>query len=212
MRVLHIIPGAFDYFEDIRTEAFALMDDLEAIGVETEAFVLEYGPTKVEEPWKKDETADGLSGSSTVNKKHSFKGAMSVTAMLERFEAFDVVHLHVPFFGGGHALRRWKERHPDRPFVMTYYRSVRTPDMFSLLISWYNAYYLGKLARQADIVVSKLPELPSVFAALPTMVRLDSSTTIAGAALPPEVVAQGLTMREIFAWKYAMVYTMVGQK
>ena len=45
MRVIHIIPSAFEYFDDIRSQAFRLLDGLNKLGVETEAFTLQYGST-----------------------------------------------------------------------------------------------------------------------------------------------------------------------
>ncbi|EKD42976.1 MAG: hypothetical protein ACD_72C00515G0006, partial [uncultured bacterium] len=47
MRVLHIIPSAFDYFDDIRSEAFKMIDAEIEMGIDAEAMTLEYGaPTK----------------------------------------------------------------------------------------------------------------------------------------------------------------------
>lgn len=216
MRVLHVVPGAFDYFDDIRQTVFSLMDDLEAIGIEGEAFVLEYGPPKTDEASWKTPVEKASGGEKTPaptehKNKRTFQGTMSISDMLEHSDQFDVLHLHVPLFGGGHALSHWRKHHPERPFVVTYHRAVKTPDFFSLLISWYNAFYLGRLARLADIAVS-VPEMPRFIERLSSAIRMDSSPTVYGVSLPTELLAKGLTPREIFAWKYAMVYTALSHK
>lgn len=49
MRVVHIIPSAFDYFDDIRSSAFALIAAEGKQGVESEALTIQYGTVTAKE-------------------------------------------------------------------------------------------------------------------------------------------------------------------
>ncbi|TSC84751.1 MAG: Uncharacterized protein G01um101413_135 [Parcubacteria group bacterium Gr01-1014_13] len=143
MRVIHVIPSAFEYFDDIRSRAFKLLDGLHKLGVETEAFTLQYGtPNKAEKSSIKQ-------ASPSI---HNFIGSFDINSAIENFSDFDIVHLHCPFFGAAGKILRWKKLHPDTPLVLTYYRDVRIVDLMSFFIKLYNGYYLPKFFKLADAV------------------------------------------------------------
>ena len=141
MRVIHIIPSAFEYFDDIRSHAFKLLDGLHKLGVENEAFTLQYGSTN------KAEKASIKEASPSV---HNYMGNFDIDSAIDNFSDFDIVHLHCPFFGAAGKILRWKKLNPDIPLVITYYRQVRVQDLMSLFIRLYNAYYLPKIFKLAD--------------------------------------------------------------
>jgi hypothetical protein len=143
MRVIHIIPSAFDYFDDIRSRAFKLLDWLHKLGVEAEAFTLQYGSTN------KAEKASIKEASPSV---HNYMGNFDINTAIDNFFNFDIVHLHCPFFGAAGKILRWKKLNPDIPLVVTYYREVRMEDLMSLFIRFYNAFYLPKFYKLADAV------------------------------------------------------------
>ena len=143
MRVIHVIPSAFDYFDDIRSQAFKLLDGLHKLGVETEAFTLQYGATN------KAEKASIKSASPSV---HNYLGNFDIDSAIDNFADFDIVHLHCPFFGAAGKILRWKKLNPGIPLVVTYYRDVRVQDLMSLFIKLYNVYYLPKIFKLADAV------------------------------------------------------------
>ncbi len=143
MRVIHIIPTAFEYFDDIRSQAFKLLDGLHKLGVETEAFTLQYGSTN------KAEKASIKSASPSV---HNYLGNFDIDSAIANFSDFDIVHLHCPFFGAAGKILNWKKLNPGIPLVITYYREVRVQDLMSLFIRLYNAYYLPKFFKLADAV------------------------------------------------------------
>ena len=153
MRVIHIIPSAFEYFNDIRSEVFKLIEGLYTMGIETEAFTLQYGgPTKT---IKDQIKADSPS-------VHNYINSTSANGLVESLAEFDIVHLHCPFLGAARQILNWKKSHPKIPLVITYYRDVVWTDLFSLFIKLYNHYYLPKLFKVADIVVCQnLGELAS---------------------------------------------------
>ena len=143
MPVIHIIPSAFEYFDDIRSQAFKLLDGLHKLGVETEAFTLQYGSTN------KAEKASIKSASPSV---HNYLGNFDIDSAIANFSDFDIVHLHCPFFGAAGKILNWKKLNPGIPLVITYYREVRVQDLMSLFIRLYNAYYLPKFFKLADAV------------------------------------------------------------
>lgn len=153
MRVIHIIPSAFEYFDDIRSETFKLIDGLYKLGIETEAFTLQYGgPTKkLKEEVKEDSPS-----------VHSYISSTSANGLVESLADFDIVHLHCPFLGAARQILNWKKSYPKTPLVITYHRDVVWTDLFSLFIKLYNHYYLPKLFKVADVVVCQnLEELAS---------------------------------------------------
>lgn len=143
MRVIHVIPSAFEYFNDIRSQAFKLLDGLHKLGVETEAFTLQYGSTN------KAEKASVKEASPSV---HSYLGNFDINSAIHNFSDFDIVHLHCPFFGAAGKILKWKKNNPNIPLVITFYRDVRVVDLMSLFIRFYNMYYLPKFFHLADAV------------------------------------------------------------
>ena len=143
MKVIHIIPSAFEYFGDIRSQAFKLLDGLHKLGVETEAFTLQYGSTN------KAEKASIKEASPSV---HNYLGNFDINSAIANFSDFDIVHLHCPFFGAAGKILRWKKLNPGIPLVITYYCQVRIEDLMSLFIRFYNAYYLPKFYKLANAV------------------------------------------------------------
>jgi len=149
MKVIHIIPSAFDYFDDIRSEAFKLLEELHKGGVESEAFTLQYGST-------------GKALKASIKKVspsvHDYIGNFDMDNAIASFSDFDIVHLHCPFFGAAGKILRWKKLNSNIPLVITYYRAVRVLDLMSLFIRFYNAYYLPKFFKLADSASQFNPE------------------------------------------------------
>lgn len=144
MRVIHIIPSAFEYFDDIRSKAFNLVNGLHNLGVETEAFTLQYGSTG------KSLKESVKSASPAV---HKYINTTNAEGVLSSLENFDLVHLHAPFLGLARHMLHWKKMNPDIPLVISFYRDVPFSDTFSLFVKLYNAYFLPKVFAAADQVV-----------------------------------------------------------
>lgn len=143
LHVLHIIPAAFDYFDDIKKYAFGLVGEMNTNeGVFADVFTLQYGP-----PTKAEKVEV-----STVSPDQEYKGSEPVKEVVEEFVDYNVVHLHAPFFGAAKDIISWKNDNPEVPLVITYYRDVEATDLMALIIKWYNNYYLKKLFRMADVI------------------------------------------------------------
>jgi len=142
MKVLHIVPSAFDYFNDIRDFVFQLTDHLSDLEVESEIFTLQYGTTTRQtkiEIWQKSPGA-------------SFEGHIKINEIIASLDNFDIIHLHCPFLGAARRLLAWKKQNPDRKLIITYYRDIRLTDLFSFFILLYNNYYLPKIFKVADAI------------------------------------------------------------
>ncbi len=143
MRVIHIIPSAFEYFDDIRSQAFKLLEELNKLGVENEAFTLQYGsPNKAEK----------LSIKESAPSVHNHIGDFNMDTAITSFSDFDIVHLHCPFFGAAGKILQWKISNPNTPLVITYYRKVRIEDLMAFFIWLYNAYYLPKFFKIVNAI------------------------------------------------------------
>jgi hypothetical protein len=143
LRVLHVIPSAFEYFDDIKNYAFGLVGEMDRYtGIVADVFTLQYGsPTHSE----KEKT-------STLAPEQEYIGSEPLPEAVEDFLSYDLIHLHAPFLGGAKQMLQWKQNHPETPLVITYYRDVDVTDLIALGIRWYSNYYLKKLFRQANLI------------------------------------------------------------
>jgi len=152
IKVVHIIPAAFNYFDDIKSFVFSVIDLQNSYGVEASAITLQYGSGDI----KKDRDFLEQKKTEAKTKKDlpnfDFKGVKSIGEAVGEFDQFDIVHMHLPFFGAGKLILNWKKENTDIPFVITYYHDFKSLDFFSLMITAYNKYYVPKLLNIADMV------------------------------------------------------------
>jgi len=195
MRILHLIPGAFEYFDDIKAEAFDLLNDLNSLGANAEAFTLQYGTAS--------RTAKGEPGKAAGG--YVLVSTNTVDDLIKSFDEFDIIHLHCPFLGAAGNILQWKNTHKDKPFVISYYRDFKSVDVFSWSIKLYNMYYLPKLFAAADIIACKsgsLQTFSGIFKRFTDKaVELDDSPRFAGRDLPAD-----LDPGKRLAFKYLILY------
>src|SRR3989338_70155 len=187
MRVIHIIPSAFNYFDAIRAEAFQLVENLDAIGVENDVFTLQYGAQS--------------------------KTKQEQTEIVGTLASYDVVHAHAPLFGGAGKIIEWKKANPGVPFLVSYYQPVGASDLFGFLVRWYTIYYLPRLFKAADIVTcDSIDELYRKFGRgvvfnPEKLIEADEETKdFFGTDLTYDPNGLELTNRERLAVKYTMLY------
>jgi len=152
MRIIHIIPSAFNYFDDLKTFLFDIVDLQNNYGVEANAITLQYASLDVKKDKKALEQKRFEAKTKRELPKYDFKGVKSIGEAIEDFDKYDIVHMHLPFFGAGKLILNWKKEHPNTPFVVTYYYDFKAPDFFSLIIKYYNYYYTSKILNIADLV------------------------------------------------------------
>lgn len=202
MRVVHIIPTAFTYFDDISQAAFSLVENLSYFNVEAEAFTLHYGTvTRIE-----------VAKVRMVAPSRQFKELSPLDTLFDSLGQYDVVHLHCPFLGAAKKILTWKKAHPQVPFLATFYHSLVTPDFFSLGIKWYTLYYLPKIFAAADLVAC--PDLALFQSSYGRhflqengkLVLVDGTSVFLNKDLTLPHNEVQLSMEEIVALKYSLVY------
>ena len=197
MKILHIIPSAFDYFDDIRAAAFSLVGKLPEYGIEADAFTLQYGGASREERGEVAAKAPS----------QRFLGLNSVAELIATLSEYDLVHAHCPFLGAAGKIIAWKKEHPQIPLVATFHRRVATQDFFSLGIVWYNRYYLPKLFQLSDVVAAPseqmfLKNFGAALMAKGKFYEVDGSASWLGDYLPDAPADHG----DAVALKYVLLY------
>ncbi len=143
MRIIHIIPSAFNYFNDIRSQAFELVEGLNMFGATSDAVTIQYGST-IKKKVTQSIQAAAPSQSNTVSVRFH--------EVVDTLSQYDVVHVHCPILGEMSRIIAWKQAHPTTSLIITFYRAVQITDLFSWFVLWYNAYYLRKLFKLADVI------------------------------------------------------------
>lgn len=145
MRVIHFVPSAFEYFEDIRSSVFQIVEELDKLGVESEIITLQYGAGAPSKSVQKAAAEQEM--------KRSYKGVVPNSDLLQNLTGFDIIHFHVPCLGFVGKFLKWHKLHSKVRIVMSYYRPIPITDGISWFIRWYNKYYLPKLAKIARGIV-----------------------------------------------------------
>lgn len=206
MKVLHIIPAAFNYYDDIKAAAFGLAETELSMGIAVEAYTMQY-----QAPSRGDQTETEvvvLPGSS-----RKYDGTVSLNSIGKEINTFDVVHVHVPILGGLKTVLNWKRANPKLLLLVTVYRESKTPDFFSLILLIYNRIMLAKLFKQADFIGCESLSVIKAFydrMAAPVAERvleIDTSTNLFGKDISqetPQVVE--MNGAERLAFKYIILY------
>ncbi len=142
MRVLHVIPNAFEYFEDIHSEAFKILEAEVDLGIHVDAVTIDYGGTSKKEISQVKKTAPS----------RTYVGQETIDKNIEAWDYYDIINLHGPFFGSANKILEWIQKHPEKFLVVTYHHDFVSSDFFSLFIKFYNYYYLPKIFKKANHV------------------------------------------------------------
>lgn len=146
MKVVHIIPTAFNYFDNIKFGAFELVEQEQKLGAEAKVLTLQY--ETVSEKEKKI-----LSGPFGPSPSCDYQGTMGAKQAFSSLNEYDLIHLHCPFLGAAGKILQWRRLNPRKPFVVSFYEDVIWTDFTSLFVILYNRYYLPKIISSADFVL-----------------------------------------------------------
>jgi len=152
MRIIHIIPAAFNYFDDLKSFLFDIVDLQNGYGVEASAITLQYSGSDVRKEKKKLRENQKVATTKKELLKYSFKGVKTISEAIKNLDEYDIVHMHLPFFGAGKLILNWKKEYPRTPLVVSYYYDFKAGDFFSLIIKYYNYYFVPKLLNIADMI------------------------------------------------------------
>lgn len=142
MKVVHIIPAAFDYFDSVKARAFAWIDKMSKYDLELEVLTVQYSTN----------SSQSDASGKTKSDRRKYMGVISGQAGMANLSQFDLVHLHCPMLGGAGDVLKWLREESRPPLICTYHPAIKFPGVFGWLIRCYNQYYLPKLLVQADIV------------------------------------------------------------
>ena len=140
MKVTHIIPSAFEYFDDIRERTFSWVEELSKLGVDIDVFTLQYErPT----PAVKLEISD-VAPSRTYSHTGSIKTMTeTIIKMAPPASELEIIHLHTPFLGGAAKIMEFIKSRQSTPLVITHHRPVQLVNLFSVGLGQVEVFVFG---------------------------------------------------------------------
>lgn len=146
MKVLHIVPSAFNYFDEVRKSVFELVGNLEEFGLDNYVFTLQY--STVNKRLEKEVEVQSKN-------KMSFEKIYNKEGFEEKLDWADIIHLHTPFLGMGKNILAYKKKHPQKKLLVTVHKNLQYIDFFTIIIWLYNRWYLNKIIEKADFVCAE---------------------------------------------------------
>jgi len=141
MKILHIIPSAFSYFDDIKEKAMSLAGKQKELGFSVEAFTVQYNGL----------TPKQMAESSLQAPLLHFSGVYSADELISQLADFDIIHFHAPFLGiVGKICSLLKNMAYKSKIVVSYWRKPIINDLFSVYIFLYNCFYIPRLSVLSD--------------------------------------------------------------
>lgn len=157
MKITHIIPSAFEYFDDIRDRAFSWVEALGDLGVDVEVFTLQYGGKP---PAEVRQEVAAVAPSRTYEKTVPVQTMTKIITTGLTPKEPEIIHLHTPFLGGAGQILDFIKSRPNAHLVVTHHRPVKFEDLISVYIYFYNHYYLPKFFTLADAILLIEPKAP----------------------------------------------------
>lgn len=143
MKIAHIVSTYPPYYGGMGNVVFQTAEALMQRGHEVTVFTPQFEtPTEPE-----------IEHVERLQPSISYGNAARLPQIKNELDAFDLVHLHYPFFGTANLVRKWKERHPDRKLVITYHMDTRAPSWKGLIFKLYAKHYMPKILSAADACI-----------------------------------------------------------
>lgn len=174
MKIAHIVCTYPPYYGGMGNVVFQTVSELAKRGHETVVFTPQY----VTEDEIKDIDATperthdehiqtNIDFAKRLTPTLRYGNAARMPALARELDAFDMVHLHYPFFGTANVVRKWKLRNPHKPFVLTYHMDTRSSGWKGLVFAMYSRFWMPKIINAADVcIVSSFDYLEASDAAL----------------------------------------------
>lgn len=161
MRIAHIVSTYPPYYGGMGNTVFHMAGGLAARGHDIVVFTPGvYGPEEIRpaeaapREMHTPEVQSQIDYAKRLKPSLRYGNAARLPSLERELKDMDVVHLHYPFFGTANLVRRWKERHPDRPLFITYHMDTRAPGWKGLVFAWYSTYWMPKILRSADCLIA----------------------------------------------------------
>jgi glycosyltransferase involved in cell wall biosynthesis len=161
MKIAHIVCTYPPYYGGMGNVVFQTAAELVKRGHTVEEFTQQYytaeevkseasAPELRQEP-KLEEQIDYAR---RLAPSFQYGNAARLPQLKKELDAFDVVHLHYPFFGTAGLVRGWKRRHPERPLVITYHMDTRGPGWKGLAFKLYSRFWMPRVLGAADKIIA----------------------------------------------------------
>lgn len=143
MRVLHILPSAFDYYNDLKLKIFSQIESERLLGIQSEAYTIQFGNVSKKE---KNFISKNIS---TL----SYNGLYDSKFIFSELDKYDIVHLHLPMFGFLKKLVDWKKNKPDNVLVVSVWIPPKLSDLFSYFVYIYSGIFDSKILALANAIL-----------------------------------------------------------
>lgn len=161
MKIAHIVCTYPPYFGGMGNAVFSLVEALMARGHEVEVFTPGYYDKKeLRGPNEQPQARHHVQLDTQIATVHrlapslQYGNAARLPQIAHELDAFDVVHLHYPFFGTANVVRTWKIRNPHKKLVITYHMDAEARGWKGLVFSGYARFWMPKVLAAADLLIA----------------------------------------------------------
>ncbi|MBI4262595.1 glycosyltransferase family 4 protein [Candidatus Uhrbacteria bacterium] len=180
MKIAHIVSTFPPYHGGMGNSVAGMADALASRGHEVTVFTTNY------ELGIKNKAADRIIHNSpfVIHRLWSLLkigNAALLPQLLWNLQGYDLVHLHVPFFGGAEIVALWKRFclwPKPAPLVITYHMDAVAEEWKGKFFAWYNRHILPWILTSADRIIvtsddyaahSLLADMPAIASKLVTV-------------------------------------------
>lgn len=160
MKIAHIVSTFPPYYGGMGTVVFETAVALSEMGHEVQVFTPDYYEDKEVRPnnaspaeTHSEHLQSVIDSVQRIKPSISYGNAARIPDVLHQLDAFDIVHLHYPFFGTAELIAKWRKRNPHKKLVVTYHMDTRAPGWKGLVFAVYNRFYLPKILASADACI-----------------------------------------------------------
>ncbi len=161
MNIAHIVCRYPPYYSGMGNVVFQTAAELSKLGHHVEVFTPQYHETgeikPVEAPEAEEHTPElqsQIDYARRLEPSFSYGNAARLPDLGKELDAFDLVHLHYPFYGTAGLVRKWKLRNPNKPLVITYHMDTRVESWTDLFFKYYARYWMPKILGSADAIIA----------------------------------------------------------
>ncbi len=142
MRIAHIVCTYPPYYGGMGSVALEMVSGLIRLGHEVEVFT----------PLLNELPEEHLATARRVKPTLALGNAAWLPGLVKELAAFDLVHLHYPFFGTAGSVARFRRLYPEKPLVVTYHMDTRAPGWKGLIFKMYNRFWMPRILAAADAI------------------------------------------------------------
>ncbi len=160
MKIAHIVSTFPPYYGGMGTVVFETAVALSEMGHDVQVFTPDYYEDKEIRPstalpveTHSEHLQSVIDSVQRIKPSISYGNAARIPDVLRQLDAFDIVHLHYPFFGTAELIAKWKKRNPHKKLVLTYHMDTRAPGWKGLIFALYNRFYLPNILASADVCI-----------------------------------------------------------